>query len=59
MEASASDREVKHAYRKLMSQFHPDKLIAEGMPEDMVRIATERTQEIQGAWEVVRKSRGL
>lgn len=59
VEASASDREVKHAYRKLMSQYHPDKLIAEGVPEDMVRIATERTQEIQNAWEMVRKARGL
>ena len=59
MEVSASDREVKHAYRKLMSQYHPDKLIAEGVPEDMVRIATERTQEIQNAWELVRKARGL
>lgn len=59
VEPGASDREVKHAYRKLMSQFHPDKLIAEGMPEDMVRMATERTQEIQSAWELVRKARGL
>ncbi len=59
VDASASDREVKHAYRKLMSQFHPDKLIAEGMPEDMVRVATERTQEIQNAWELVRKARGI
>lgn len=59
VETSASDREVKHAYRKLMSQYHPDKLIAEGVPEDMVRIATERTQEIQNAWELVRKARGL
>jgi DnaJ like chaperone protein len=50
---------VKHAYRKLMSQYHPDKLIAEGVPEDMVRMATERTQEIQNAWELVRKARGL
>ena len=55
----ASDREVKQAWRRLMSQYHPDKLIAEGMPEDMVRMATERTQEIQNAWEIVRKARGL
>jgi len=59
VDAGMSDREVKHAYRKLMSQYHPDKLIAEGVPEDMVRIATERTQEIQNAWELVRKARGL
>ena len=56
---SASDAEVKKAWRRLMSQYHPDKLIAEGMPEDMVKMATERTQEIQSAWEQVRKARGL
>lgn len=56
---SDSDPEVKQAWRRLMSQYHPDKLIAEGMPEDMVKMATERTQEIQNAWEQVRKARGL
>ena len=59
VDAEADDRTVKQAYRRLMSQYHPDKLIAEGMPEDMVRMATERTQEIQNAWELIRKSRGL
>ena len=59
MAESASDTEVKKAWRRLMSQYHPDKLIAEGMPEDMVKMATERTQEIQSAWEQVRKARGL
>lgn len=59
IEQGADDRAVKQAYRRLMSQYHPDKLIAEGMPEDMVRMATERTQEIQNAWELVRKARGI
>ncbi len=59
VEESASDRDVKQAWRRLMSQYHPDKLIAEGMPEDMVKMATERTQEIQNAWEQVRKARGI
>jgi DnaJ like chaperone protein len=59
VEETADDRAVKHAYRRLMSQYHPDKLIAEGMPEDMVRMATERTQEIQNAWDLIRKSRGI
>jgi len=59
VEESVSDREVKQAYRRLMSQFHPDKLIAEGMPQDMIKMATERTQEIQNAWEQVRKARAI
>ena len=47
----------KRAYRKLISQNHPDKLIGQGMPADMVKLATERTQEIQTAYELVVDSR--
>jgi DnaJ like chaperone protein len=57
--ASDSDRDVKLAYRRLMQEYHPDKLIAEGVPEDMIKLATERTQEIQNAWEQIRKARGI
>ncbi|MDA8781800.1 co-chaperone DjlA [Porticoccaceae bacterium] len=51
--ASDSDAEIKKAYRKLISENHPDKLIGRGMPEDMVKLATERTQEIQTAYELI------
>jgi len=56
--ADDSDSVVKRAYRKLMSEFHPDKLIGQGVPEDMVRVATERSQEIQKAYDVIKKHRG-
>jgi DnaJ like chaperone protein len=56
--SSVSDKELKRAYRKLMSENHPDKLIAQGVPEDMVKLATERSQEIQAAYEMIRKQRG-
>lgn len=52
-----SDRELKKAWRKLMSQHHPDKLIAQGVPEDMLKIATEKAQEIQAAYDLIVKSR--
>lgn len=55
--AAASDKEVKRAYRKLMSEHHPDKLIAQGMPDDMVALATEKAQEIQQAYEIIEKHR--
>lgn len=54
---SASDAEVKKAYRRLMSQHHPDKLIAKGLPEEMIKFATEKTQEIKAAYEQIKDSR--
>lgn len=53
-----NDRELKRAYRKLMSEHHPDKLVSRGVPESMMKIATEKAQEIQAAYELIRKSRG-
>ncbi len=52
-----SDRDLKKAYRKLMSENHPDKLIARGVPEDMLKVATEKSQEITAAYELVSRSR--
>ena len=53
----ASDPEVKKAYRRLTNQHHPDKLVAKGMPEEMVKLANEKTQEIRRAWERIRDHR--
>lgn len=55
--ATASDDEVKRAYRRLMNQHHPDKLVARGLPEEMVKIANARTQEIREAWEQIKAAR--
>ena len=55
--ATDSDKEIKTAYRRLMSRHHPDKLIAQGVPEDAVRLATQKSQAIQSAYEVIKKSR--
>jgi DnaJ like chaperone protein len=57
--ADASDQEVKRAYRKLMSQYHPDKLMGQGVPEDMINVATEQAKEIQLAYDLIKKQRNL
>jgi DnaJ like chaperone protein len=54
-----SDLEVKKAYRKLMSQYHPDKLMGQGVPEDMIAVATAQAQEVQVAYDLIKKSRGI
>lgn len=55
---SSSKAEVKRAYRKLMSEYHPDKLAGQGVPEEMIKAATARSQEIQSAYEMIKKSQG-
>ncbi len=56
---SATDAEVKKSYRRLMSQHHPDKLVAKGLPEEMIKDATEKTQQIKDAYEHIKQSRGM
>lgn len=53
-----SDADIKKAYRRLMNQHHPDKLVAKGLPEEMIAMATEKTQEIKAAYETIKSSRG-
>jgi DnaJ like chaperone protein len=57
--AQASDQEVTKAYRRQMSRHHPDKLVANGLPESMAQWAKEKTQRIQEAYEAIRAARGM
>jgi DnaJ like chaperone protein len=54
-----SDQELIKAYRRQMSRHHPDKLVANGLPESMAQMAKERTQRIQEAYEGIRAARGM
>ena len=57
VEETVSDAELKKCYRRLMSQHHPDKLVAKGLPEQMIADATAKTQQIKAAYELIRKAR--
>jgi DnaJ like chaperone protein len=59
VDASVSDAEVTKAYRRQMSRHHPDKLVANGLPESMAQVAKEKTQRIQEAYEEIRAARGM
>ena len=56
---SLTDKELKRTYRRLLAQHHPDKLVAKGLPEEMMIIAKEKTQEIISAYELIKKQRGM
>ncbi len=43
----------------MLAQHHPDKLVAKGLPEEMMQVAKEKTQEIISAYELIKKHRGM
>jgi len=55
----ASDADIKSAYRNLVRENHPDRLMAEGVPEDMIELATKETQAINAAYDQIARERGL
>lgn len=57
--SDSTDQEIKRAYRKLITQYHPDKLMGQGVPEDMIAVTTEQSKEIQLAYDMIKKSRNI
>ena len=56
---SASDDEVKKAYRAKAKKYHPDALKAQGLPDEMIGKATERMARINAAWSKIKEARGI
>ncbi len=50
---SDSEQTIKKAYRKLMGQYHPDRMVSKGLPEEMIKMANTKTQEIKKAYETI------
>ncbi|HKJ18855.1 MAG TPA: co-chaperone DjlA [Xanthomonadales bacterium] len=59
LQEGASDAEVKKAYRKLVSQYHPDKLVSRGLPEEMMEVAKTRVREINTAYDQIKQAKGF
>lgn len=54
---SANPQEVKQAYRKLVSQYHPDKLSSQGLPDEVMEMAKRRVREINAAYDKIKASK--
>jgi len=54
-----SDGALKSAYRTLVRENHPDRLVAEGMPEEFIDIANKKLAAINVAYDAVAAERGL
>ncbi len=61
LKCNASDdiSTIKKQYRKLVSEYHPDKIMGKGLPDEFVVLANEKFREIQEAYEAVSKQRGF
>jgi DnaJ like chaperone protein len=59
LKTDASTQEIKRAYRKLVSQYHPDKLVSQGLPEEMMEMSKNRVREINAAYDKIKASKGI
>jgi DnaJ like chaperone protein len=59
VEPTATDAEIKTAYRDLIKKNHPDRAVAQGMPEEFVAVANEKLAKINEAYDRVVKLRGM
>ena len=59
--ASRTDsiEEIKKKYRRLVSEYHPDKIASKGLPEEFIRFANDKFREIQEAYDAIKKEKGV
>jgi len=55
----SSNQEIKSSYKKLVKDFHPDKIVSKGLPEEFIDFASNRFREIQESYEKIRQERGF
>ncbi len=54
-----SNEELRAAWKKLMREHHPDSLAARGAPQEFIAKAAEKVARINGAWDRVKRERGI
>jgi DnaJ like chaperone protein len=53
------DKSIRDSYRRLVREHHPDRLIAQGLPEEAVAAATDKLARINSAWDRIKQHRNL
>jgi len=56
---TSSNEDIKKQYRKLVNEYHPDKIEAKGLPEEFIKFANDKFKEIQEAYDNIKKERGI
>ena len=53
-----SMEKIKSSYRRLVREYHPDAIASKGLPEEFTKFSQEKFQEIQSAYDTIKKERG-
>ncbi|ACN15578.1 DjlA [Desulforapulum autotrophicum HRM2] len=59
IDETATNEEIKRQYRTMVSEYHPDKIEAKGLPDEFITLANDKFREIQEAYDAIRKERGI
>ena len=59
VDRSISDEDLKTEYRRLMRENHPDRMVAEGLPPEMIELSNEKVAAINAAYDKICKIRGI
>jgi DnaJ like chaperone protein len=59
VDRAAGDREIRDAHRRLVVENHPDRLVAQGLPQEFVDMANEKLATINAAYDEIKKLRGI
>ncbi|MGV8836553.1 co-chaperone DjlA, partial [Cellvibrio sp.] len=57
--AEMTEEEIRKTYKKLASQYHPDKLAGQGLTQEQLKAATERFKKILAAYEFIKRYRSM
>ena len=55
----SNDDEVKKAFRAKAMEYHPDKIVSKGLPEEFLKFAEEKFKEINEAYDKIKEVRWL
>ena len=59
IDPQADNAELKHAYRSLAKEYHPDVVTNKGLGEDFQKFAAEKMRTVNNAYDLVNEARGL
>ena len=57
VEKTATQKEIKKAYRQKASEYHPDKIEGKGLPPEFIKFANDKLAEINASYDAIMSAR--